>query len=95
MARKVEAVFFAKLEKNITKGGAWLGIIQVTHIGVDSPIKTEVAAFSNASAGKRWVKERVTALTPRKSIKLIDTGDRDEKNKPIKFMNELKYKAEA
>ena len=57
MARKVEAVFFAKLEKNITKGGAWLGVIEITHIGVDSPIKTEVAAFSNASAGKRWVKE--------------------------------------
>lgn len=95
MARKVDAVFFAKLEKNNVKGGAWLAIVQVTHVGVDNPIKTEVAAFSNASAGKRWIKDRVINLTPRKSVKLIDAGNRDEKNKPVKFMGELKYKAEA
>lgn len=94
MARKVSTKFLATIAKNNTKGGAWLCQIALIDEGMDSPYKVETTAWTSASAGKRWVKERVQALTPRKSCKMVATGGVDEKGKPILFTGELSYKRE-
>jgi len=95
MPRKVSATFNATLVKNTDKGGAWLAQWTITHEGLDNPIKMEFEAFSNASAGKRWFKEKVAANTPRKSVKMIATDAKDVKGKPVKFIGSLGFKAEV
>ena len=94
MAKKVNATFRATLRKNTEKGGAWLGIVSVSDEGVDEFVAREQDAFSNASAGKRWIKERVIALTPRKSVKMIAGTKLDAKDKPVFFSGELAFKRE-
>jgi len=94
MAKKVNQTFTATLTKNTEKGGAWLADFTIVTEGVTEVIYKE-SAWANASAGKRWIKERVKESTPRKSIIMIDSGKVDEKNKPISFKGELIYKVEA
>lgn len=93
MAKKVNALFEAKLEKNPEKGGAWLASVCTHDEGVDCDgwITT---AWSNASAGKRWVKERVQAMTPKKSVKFIAGSTLDAKGKPMTFTGTVAYKRE-
>ena len=92
MAKKVSAVFEATLKKNPEKGGAWLARVSTRDEGMDEN-NVVIAAWSNASAGKRWIKERVQSLTPRKSVKLEVTSE-DENGKPIKISGTLIYKQE-
>jgi hypothetical protein len=92
MAKKVSATFTAELIKNDTKGGAWLAKVSIKDEGVDSPIASDISAWSNASAGKRWVKERIQALTPRKSVKMIPSQKLDAKGKPIAFIGIVGFK---
>lgn len=93
MAKKINEVFKVSLKKNNVKGGAWLCDIYVNRD--EETILSDISSWANASAAKRYIKERVQALTPRKSIKLIDSGMRDEKDKPIGFNGELSYKVDA
>jgi len=101
MARKVERTFKATLMKNTVKGGAW----KVTYIITESrsnglgghddiEIDNNVTAWANASAGKRYIKERVQQLTPRKSVKLAVVNE-DENGKPVKIQGTLIYKQES
>lgn len=94
MARKVSSTFHASLTKNDVKGGAWLAQVSLTDEGMETPYKVEITAWANASAGKRWVKERVQALTPRKSCKMIPTSQVDAKGKPVSFIGALGFKRE-
>ena len=82
MAKKVVKTFTAKLNKNTEKGGAWMAIISITTDGMDGTEILNTSAWSNASAGKRWVKSQVQALTPRKSVKMIAGEGKDAKGKP-------------
>lgn len=98
MAKKVERTFKATLAKNPVKGGAWKVTYTITELrnnglgGYDEiEIDNNVTAWSNASAGKRYIKERVQQLTPRKSIKL-DVTSIDENEKPVKIQGTLIYK---
>ena len=93
--KKVSTTFTATLTKNDVKGGAWLAQIALQDEGMTSPYKVETQAWSNASAGKRWVKERVQALTTRKSCKMIAGDKLDAKGKPTKFVGAIGYKREA
>lgn len=93
MAKKVNAVFEAKLVKNTEKGGSWLATVKTYDEGVEAH-HHEVTAWANASAAKRWVKARVQALTPKKSCKMIAGATLDEKNKPTEWTGEVKYKRE-
>ena len=52
-----------------------------------------MAAWSNASAGKRWVKSQVQALTPRKSVKMIAGEGKDAKGKPTSFVGVVTFKS--
>lgn len=95
MAKKVSASFTAVLTKDNVKGAAWLAEVSIKDDGVDEPITVERTAWSNASAGKRWVKERVQALTPRKSCKMIPTTQNlDAKGKPLGFVGVVGFKRE-
>lgn len=94
MAKKVNAVFEATLDKNDVKGGAWIAAIKTYDEGVDAH-HHELSAWANASAAKRWVKERVQALTPKKSVKLIAGSTLDAKGKPVSFNGLVKYKREV
>jgi hypothetical protein len=95
MAKKVNAVFEADLIKNTEKGGAWLAEYSVSRDDYDKVAVAGRNAFSNPSAGKRWLKEQVIAHTNKKSIKMVATEDKDEKGKPIHFTGVVAFKREA
>lgn len=100
MARKVVAKFSAVIELNKDKGGAWLATVSGER--PDSSMGTslnsmepaigfsEVTAWKNASAAKRWVKEMVNAKTPRKSVKLMPLKFNDQ-DKPTKFSGYITF----
>jgi len=93
MARKVVKTFTANLNKNTEKGGAWMAVVSVTTEGLDGTEVLNTAAWSNASAGKRWVKSQVQALTPRKSVKMIAGESKDAKGKPTSFVGVVTFRA--
>jgi hypothetical protein len=96
MAKKVNVVFYAETIKNSAKGGAWLTTIRITDEGMDIPNETLTAAWSNASAAKRWIKEKVQELTPRKSVKMIATTQNlDAKGKPLAWVGQIGYKRDV
>jgi hypothetical protein len=94
MSKKVNAVFESSLFKNPEKGGAWLASVCTHDEGLD-PEGWITTAWSNASAGKRWIKEQVIKMTPRKSVKMTAGSAVDAKGKPTKFIGILEYKREA
>jgi hypothetical protein len=94
MAKKVVKTFSANLNKNTEKGGAWMAIVSVTTDGIDGTEILNTSAWSNASAGKRWVKSQVQALTPRKSVKMIAGEGKDAKGKPTSFVGVVTFKSE-
>lgn len=94
MAKKVNVSFEADLIKNTQKGGAWLAEYSVIVTGDDKPSVAGINAFSNPSAGKRWLKEQVLAHTNKKSIKMVATADKDEKDKPVHFTGVVVFKRE-
>jgi hypothetical protein len=92
MAKKVVKTFSANLNKNLEKGGAWMAIVSVTTEGIDGTEILNTSAWSNASAGKRWVKSQVQALTPRKSVKMIAGERKDAKGKPTSFVGVVTFR---
>ena len=90
MAKKINSEFTAELIKNNVKAGAWIASYAVAHNET-----SQYTAWSNASAGKRWIKEMVLAHTPKKSIKMVAGGELDEKGKPVSFKGVLAFKVEA
>jgi hypothetical protein len=92
MAKKVVKTFSANLNKNLEKGGAWMAIVSVTTEGIDGTEILNTSAWSNASAGKRWVKSQVQALTPRKSVKMIAGEGKDAKGKPTSFVGVVTFR---
>jgi len=95
MTKKVHVTFYAQTIKNQSKGGAWLTTIHITDEGMDTPNQVITAAWSNASAAKRWIKEMVQELTPRKSVKMIASTNVDAKGKPVAFVGQIGYKRDA
>lgn len=97
MAKKVNSVFYAQTVKNPEKGGAWLTTVRVTDEGMEQPCCEYTTAWSNASAAKRWIKEKVQELTPRKSVKMnaCTTTPPDEKGKPMAFDGTVTFKREV
>jgi len=93
MAKKVVKTFSANLNKNLEKGGAWMAIVSVTTDGIDGTEILNTSAWSNASAGKRWVKSQVQALTPRKSVKMIAGESKDAKGKPTSFVGVVTFRS--
>ena len=102
MAKKITKKFTATLTLNTEQGGAWLANVSLLTPMIDDENLNSMqpaeavsaeAAWKNASAGKRWIKERVQSLTPRKSVKLEVTSE-DENGKPIKISGTLIYKQE-
>lgn len=92
MAKKVNALFEAELIKNQEKGGAWLGEFTVQRDDQETPSASGVQAFSNASAGKRWLKAMVLENTNKKSVKMVATEEKDIKDKPVRFTGAVAFK---
>lgn len=90
MGKKVENRFHAEIRLNGEKGGAWLATVTVQD-DTGATTVTECSAWKNASAAKRWVKERVKALTPRKSVVMLGSN-LNEKNKPTLLTGSLIFK---
>jgi hypothetical protein len=96
MSKKVSSVFSASIVKNQAKGGAWLASISLFDEGVDNmPYGLYQAAWANASAAKRWVKEILVENTPRKSVKMVASDLLDAKNKPTRFDGAISFKRDA
>jgi hypothetical protein len=93
MAKKVSKIFKADLKKNNVKGGAWMATVSVNDEGIDTADHIQLSAWANASAGKRWIKEQVQALTPRKSVKMVAGDEKDAKGKPLSFSGSVNFKA--
>jgi hypothetical protein len=93
MAKKVVKTFNAVLIKNTEKGGAWFAEVNVS-LPNENPSTVLQTAWSNASAGKRWVKSQVQALTPRKSCKMIAGSTKDLKGKPTTYLGAVTFKSE-
>ena len=89
MAKKVTRTFSASLRKNTEKGGAWLCEYSIRDESGETT--SAVSAWSNASAGKRWVKANLFDITGRKSIKL-SVVNLDDKEKPTLLMGSTDYK---
>jgi hypothetical protein len=94
MPKKITAKLEAELRKNKERGGAWIAEFSVTRADYDKPVIGEYSAWSNASAGKRWLKSMVLEHTNKKSIKMVATSEVDEKGKPILFNGEVAFKVE-
>jgi hypothetical protein len=95
MAKKVSSLFSASIVKNQTKGGAWLATIVLTDEGIDIPYDSYQAAWANASAAKRWVKEVLLATTTRKSVKMLPGSELDAKQKPVVLLGAVTFKRES
>jgi len=94
MAKKVSSIFSANIVKNQSKGGAWLATIQLNDEGIDAPYSSYQAAWANASAAKRWIKEVLLVTTPRKSVKMLPGSELDAKQKPVVFAGAITFKRE-
>ena len=94
MAKKVNAIFDATLKKNPEKGGAWLARVTTYDEGIDEGNVIVSTAWSNASAGKRWIKEMVIKMTTRKSVKMGPGATLDAKGKPTEFAGQVIFKRE-
>lgn len=94
MVKKINANFNAELRKNTEKGGAWIAEYVVTRADFDKPITADCSAWSNPSAGKRWLKAMVQKHTNKKSVKMAPNSERDEKDKPIFFNGDVVFKVE-
>jgi hypothetical protein len=70
-----------------------MATVSVNDEGIDSANHIQLSAWANASAGKRWIKEQVQALTPRKSVKMVASDDKDAKGKPLGFSGTVNFKA--
>lgn len=94
MAKKIEKAVKATLTKNtsVERGGAWL----LTICQCDPTTEDVVthSAWSNPSAGKRYLKSFVVENTPRKSIKL-EIKATDANGKPTHIAGEFTYKVDA
>jgi hypothetical protein len=95
MVKKVSSLFSASIVKNQTKGGAWLATIVLTDEGIDIPYDSYQAAWANASAAKRWVKEVLLATTTRKSVKMLPGSELDAKQKPVVLLGAVTFKRES
>ena len=102
MAKKITKKFTATLTLNTEQGGAWLANVSLLTPAVDSDNPNSMqpaddisadAAWKNASAGKRWIKSQVLAMTPRKSVKLEPTKVDKTTEKPTAFVGVLEFKA--
>jgi hypothetical protein len=95
MGKKVSSTFSASIIKNQEKGGAWLANITLKDEGMDTPYDGYMGAWANASAAKRWIKEVVQKLTPRKSVKMLPSSEVDAKGKPVMFNGQVTFKREV
>jgi len=89
MAKKVTRTFTATLEKNLEKGGSWLCRVAIRDENGET--NSKVSAWSNASAGKRWVKAELVEITGRKSLK-FSIVNADANEKPTLIAGSIDYK---
>lgn len=102
MAKKITKTFTATLVLNTEQGGAWLANVSLLTPMLDDENPNSMqpaeavsaeAAWKNASAGKRWIKTQVLALTPRKSVKMEPTKLDKTTEKPTAFVGKLEFKS--
>jgi hypothetical protein len=89
MVKKVTRTFTATLEKNLEKGGSWLCRVAIRDENGET--NSKVSAWSNASAGKRWVKAELVEITKRKSLK-FSVVQADANEKPTLIAGSIDYK---
>lgn len=104
MAKKMTQRFSASLVQNLEQGGAWMAEVSISNIyegpnaRLGAGANNEVvqlanrSAWKNASAGKRWIKTQVLALTPRKSVKMNPSKVDKATDKPTELLGLLEYK---
>lgn len=107
MAKKVTKKFTATLILNPEQAGAWMASVFLeTPMNVDVSAgrlqnsmgdvvdaQSAQTAWKNASAGKRWIKSQVLAMTPRKSVKMTPTKINETTEKPVEFTGVLEFKS--
>lgn len=107
MAKKMTQRFTATLALNPEKAGAWIAEVSISNLyagvpnvrlgsgaGEEVVVLANRSAWKNASAAKRWIKEQVQSMTPRKSVKMVAGESLDAKGKPTSFTGVLEYKVD-
>lgn len=92
MAKKLDATLEATITLNQEKGGGWMAGVAKFVDGTGD--YSEVTAWKNASAAKKWIKSKVLDLTPRKSIKM-EVTKKDLNDKPTELKGSLSFKVDA
>jgi hypothetical protein len=93
MPKKITNTATARLEKNTEKGGSWLCTFAIVNESNETT-HLQIQAWSNAGAGKRWVKSLVIEHTNKKSMKMAVTMQ-DEAGKPTLLLGTLPYQVNA
>lgn len=83
--------FNAKVVLNLQKGGGWLATWEKVNLDTTSK-ESDSLPWKNASAAKRWLKGEVARMTTRKSIKMIATAKKDEKDKPAEYVGSVTFR---
>lgn len=94
MPRKVKQRVKVYLKLNPAKGGGWLCEI-LYFDDTNTATAADLTAWKNASAAKRYIKEKIQATTPRKSIKLLPGYGADSSTKPVSFLGDMTYAVAA
>ena len=99
MAKKVQQRFMGRLMKEPTPGGAWLvgykiyfGSLTVPN-SFDGERDSDWHAFSNPTAGKRWLKSELLRISGKKTIKFNESNLVE--GKPTYIQGDVLYKIDA
>jgi hypothetical protein len=84
----------AELRKYEDKGRAGLAEYKLIDESDGSILIHEFSAWTNPSAAKRWVKQVLSATTPRKSMSFLGSNF-NEKQKPMYFYGSVRFKVDA
>jgi len=94
MPRKVKQRVKVSLKLNPDKGGGWLCEIRYFD-DAEILFAADMTAWKNASAAKRYIKQKIQTTTPRKSIKLLPGYGADSSIKPVSFFGDMTYAVAA
>jgi len=98
MAKKVQQRFMGRLMKEPEQGGAWLVGYKI-YFGDPKDKYSFIGerdsawhAFSNPSAGKRWLKRELLRISGKKSVKFNESNIID--GKPTYIQGDVIYKVD-
>lgn len=92
MAKKKTVTAKAYVGKVLSKGGAWLVVVQLSEDGVIT--KEHYCAYTNAAAGKRDVKATLLEWVGKSSVSFVPST-KEGYDKPVAFSALKEFRVDA